>query len=268
MPSVASDCKKVQKLWRAVQETDSVLGQKNSYKITRSSFWSELFRHRSLYNCLSCVCSEFFDLSCRSTPNKSITTCCSVFTDSVLFCLSFILQIKSLLFLCKNLLAILRNSSSSRLSLFLAGKKYFIMGTNLANQIMMSYVWREFSSVRGKMIKRFRSVKRSSLGMPLCTPKKYSRRLKRLSLGMPPCIPFSINIISSSFVPLYFNHFMCYVLCLERLAFSFLLNFLELFITSQNSAFFMWERNTLHFYLEHNIEFSCLSLMCVFFVFQ
>ena len=104
--------------------------------------------------------------------------------------------------------------------------------------------------------------------MPPCTPKKYSRRLKRLSLGMPPCIPFSINIISSSFVPLYFYHFMCYVLCLERLAFSFLFSFLQLFITSRNSAFFMWERNTLHFYLEHNIEFSCLSLLCVFFVFQ
>ena len=104
--------------------------------------------------------------------------------------------------------------------------------------------------------------------MPPCTPKKYSRRLKRLSLGMPPCIPFSINSISSSFVPLYFYHFMCYVLCLERLAFSFLFSFLQLFIMSRNSAFFMWERNTLHFYLEHNIEFSCLSLLCVFFVFQ
>src|ERR1043165_2612440 len=29
------------------------------------------------------------------------------------------------------------------------------------------------------------SVKRSSLGMPMCTPNKYSRRLKRLSLEMP-----------------------------------------------------------------------------------
>src|SRR3954464_8751496 len=37
------------------------------------------------------------------------------------------------------------------------------------------------------------SVKRSSLGMPMCTPSKYSRRLKRLSLGMPPNIPFFIN---------------------------------------------------------------------------
>src|ERR1043165_5842454 len=43
------------------------------------------------------------------------------------------------------------------------------------------------------------SVKRSSLGMPMCTPIKYSRRLKRLSLGMPPCIPFFIN--NHQFVP-------------------------------------------------------------------
>ena len=62
------------------------------------------------------------------------------FTDSVLFCLSFILQTLSLLFLCKNLLAILRNSRPSRISLFPARNNYFIMGTNLANQIMMSYV--------------------------------------------------------------------------------------------------------------------------------
>src|SRR4051812_44217713 len=41
--------------------------------------------------------------------------------------------------------------------------------------------------------RRSGSVKISSLGIPSCTPKKYSRRLKRLSLGMPPCIPFSIN---------------------------------------------------------------------------
>ena len=42
-------------------------------------FGLNFFRQRSLYNCISCVCSEFFDLSCRSIPNRSITTCCSVF---------------------------------------------------------------------------------------------------------------------------------------------------------------------------------------------
>src|ERR1043165_4852999 len=43
------------------------------------------------------------------------------------------------------------------------------------------------------------SVKRSSLGMLMCTPNKYSRRLTRLSLGMPPCTPFFIN--NYQFVP-------------------------------------------------------------------
>src|ERR1041384_5569759 len=37
--------------------------------------------------------------------------------------------------------------------------------------------------------RRYRSVKRSRLGMPKCTPDKYSRRLKLLSLGMPPMHP-------------------------------------------------------------------------------
>src|SRR3954469_11519687 len=55
------------------------------------------------------------------------------------------------------------------------------------------------------------SVKRSSLGMPPCTPNKYSRRLKRLSLGMPPCIPFSIN--NYQFVPLSTIFLSLHVLC-------------------------------------------------------
>src|SRR3954465_7883028 len=70
--------------------------------------------------------------------------------------------------------------------------------------------------------RRFRSVKRSSLGMTKCTPNKYSRRLKHLILGMPPeASPSSSTIIGISFVALYFYHFMCYVLCLERLALYF-----------------------------------------------
>src|ERR1043165_8535284 len=47
--------------------------------------------------------------------------------------------------------------------------------------------------------RRYWSVKRSSLGMPMCTPNKYSRRLNRISLGVPPCIPFFIN--NYQFVP-------------------------------------------------------------------
>src|SRR4051812_42977878 len=59
--------------------------------------------------------------------------------------------------------------------------------------------------------RRSRSVKRSSLGMPMCTPNKYSRRHKRLSLGMPPCIPFFIN--NYQFIPRCTIFLSLHVLC-------------------------------------------------------
>src|ERR1041385_839656 len=99
-----------------------------------------MFTQRALYNHGTFVCSEFFDLSCRSIPKKFFTTCCSVFHKfcHVLSLLTFA-NLK-LAFLCKNLLALLRNSSSSRISLNPVGKNYFIKGSNLSNQLMMSYV--------------------------------------------------------------------------------------------------------------------------------
>ena len=114
------------------------------------------------------------------------------------------------------------------------------------------------------------SVKRSSLGMPPCTPKKYPRRLKRLSLGMPPCIPFFIN--NYQFVLRFTIFLSLHALCaMLGASCSLLFNFLQLFllfITSQNPSFFLWERNTLHFILEHIIGFSCLSFaMFVLYVF-
>ena len=114
------------------------------------------------------------------------------------------------------------------------------------------------------------SVKRSSLGMPMCTPNKYSRRLTHLSLGMPPCIPFFIN--NYQFVPRCTIFLSLHVLCALlgascSLGFSFL-QLCLLFITSQNTTLFVWERNTLHFNLEHIIGFSCLSFaMCVLYLF-
>ena len=84
------------------------------------------------------------------------------------------------------------------------------------------------------MIKRFRSVKRSSLWMPPCTPKKYSRRLKRLSLGMPPVPPllhqhYQFVFRSAIFLSL---HVLCAMLGASCFQFSF-----QFFITSRNSAF-------------------------------
>ena len=115
------------------------------------------------------------------------------FLDSALFCASSILQILRMLFLCKNFLEILRNSSPCWKSLFLAEANNFIMGTNLSNQLMMSFVWREFSRGWRKMIKKIQECQELKLGDAPDTSKKYSRILKHLSLGMPPCIPFFIN---------------------------------------------------------------------------
>src|SRR3954467_3081891 len=60
--------------------------------------------------------------------------------------------------------------------------------------------------------RRFMSVKRSSLGIPMCTPNKYSRRLKRLCLGKPPRHPL-LHQQSSVFLSLHYIFITSYVMC-------------------------------------------------------
>src|SRR3954464_6016889 len=52
--------------------------------------------------------------------------------------------------------------------------------------------------------------------------------------GCPRASTSSSTIISSSLVSLYFYHFMCYVLCLERLTLYFFLGFFFLFFAVHN----------------------------------
>ena len=82
-----------------------------------------------------------FLIRVEEVPRKIIYYLLFCFSQ-ILSCLPFpsFCKPRPCFFLCKNLLAILRNSRTSRISLFPARKNYFIMGTNLANQIMMSYV--------------------------------------------------------------------------------------------------------------------------------
>ncbi len=112
--------------------------------------------------------------------------------------------------------------------------------------------------------RRSGSVKSSSLGMPPCTPKKYSRRLKHLSLGMPPCIPFSIN--NHQFVLLHAIFLSLHMLCVMLGAScNFLFSLFQLcllFITSWTLAYIVWERNMLHSTLEHNIGFMLIFDVC------
>ena len=112
--------------------------------------------------------------------------------------------------------------------------------------------------------RRSMSIKRSCLGMPPCTPKKYSRTLKRLSLGMPPCIPSSIDnyrfvLLHAIFLSL---HMLCAMLGASRSLLFSLFKFFLLFITCWTLAFLAWERNTLHSTLEHNIVFMPILFVC------
>ena len=87
------------------------------------------------------------------------------FSASVPVFLFAVLQSLSLLFHCKNFWAGKRNNSSSWKSLFPVEENYFIMVTDLSNQLMMSFVWREFSSVRRKMMKEDRECQKLKPGV-------------------------------------------------------------------------------------------------------
>ena len=52
---------------------------KKSEKNPSSSFLAEFFTQSAIYNNETFLCSEFFDLSCISTPKRLFTTCWSVF---------------------------------------------------------------------------------------------------------------------------------------------------------------------------------------------
>src|SRR3954464_4171001 len=96
--------------------------------------------------------------------------------------------------------------------------------------------------------RRFRSVKRSSLGMPM-HPQQIFKETQASKLGdAPDASPSSSTIIGLSLVALYFYRFMRYVLCLERLAlyFSrFCFAFFAVVTSSTPTYSFVWERNTL-----------------------
>src|ERR1044072_9629199 len=86
----------------------------------------------------------------------------------------------------------------------------------------MSYVGREFSSARWKVMKEDSGVSNAQAwGCPSAPPIIF-KETQAAKLGdAPDASPSSSTIIGLSFVALCFYHFMCYVLCLEHLALYF-----------------------------------------------
>src|SRR3954469_9732845 len=113
---------------------------------------------------------------------------------------------------------------------------------------------------------RFRSVKRSSLGMPKCTPNKYSRRLKCLSLGMPPIHPL-LHQQSSVCLSLLYIFIASCVMCFAWSVslFTFLGLFYFLLCSNKldpNLLFCVGEKHA-PLELELLIGFACLFLLAV-----
>src|ERR1041384_2316878 len=114
--------------------------------------------------------------------------------------------------------------------------------------------------------RRYRSVKHSSLGMPKCTPNKYSRRLMRLSLWMPPMHPL-LHQQSSVCLSLHYIFIASCVMCFAWSVslFTFLGLFFFLCCSNKldpNLLFCVGEKHA-PLKLELLIGFACLFLLAM-----
>src|SRR3954469_22040112 len=115
--------------------------------------------------------------------------------------------------------------------------------------------------------RRFRSVKRSSLGIPMSTHNKYSRRLRRLSLGMPPMHPL-LHQQSSVCLSLHYIFITSCVMCFawSILLFTFLGLFCFLCCSNKLDSNLLFCVGEIHTPLELEllIGFACLFFqLCV-----
>src|SRR4051812_16037405 len=114
--------------------------------------------------------------------------------------------------------------------------------------------------------RRFRSVKRSSLGMPMWTPYKYSRILKRLSLGIPLMHPL-LHQQSSVCLSLHCIFITSCVMCFARSVSLFTFLGLFYFLCCRNKLdpnllFCVGDKHA-PLELELLIGFACLFLLAV-----
>src|SRR3954463_5317606 len=90
---------------------------------------------------------------------------------------------------------------------------YFNRDTNLSNQLMMSYVWREFSSVRRKMMKEDPGVSNAQAWGCPHAPQEIFKDIQASKLGYAPVHPF-LHICITSCV-------MCYDWSVSLFTFQF-----------------------------------------------
>jgi hypothetical protein len=146
------------------------------------------------------------------------------------------------------------------------GLIHYYVYTNVANRIVLSFVWRKFSSVGiGEWWDEVKNGQKLKLG-DAHAPQEISKRYKRQSLGMPRGTPSSSAKIRSPFKTLYFYCVMHYAFLFERLYFSFQFS-LVLFaaINGWTPTNFFWRRLLVFICQEHSVFHSYRSTSVLFF---
>ena len=97
-------------------------------------------------------------------------------------------------------------------------KWFALYHTNLSHKVTLSFVWLKFSSFGWDIdMRRIRSDKTLSLGMPKAPQCNIRGRSKQLSLGMPrKASPLSSPTLSVTSLGATFLSVTWYVFCLER----------------------------------------------------
>ena len=90
--------------------------------------------------------------------------------------------------------------------------------TNPSHEVPLSFVWLKFSSFGWDIdMRRIRSGKNLSFGMPKAPQGNIQGRFKRLSLGMPrKASPLSSSTLSVTSLGAMFSFVTWYVFCLEH----------------------------------------------------
>jgi hypothetical protein len=127
--------------------------------------------------------------------------------------------------------------------------------TNVTNRIVLSFVWRKFSSVGiGEWWDEVKNGQNLKLGDAHATPKKYPRGTSVKAWGCLRGTPSSSAKIRWPFKTLYFYCFKHYAFFLERQL--FLLSFLFYFVWCNkwlDHIIFVLERAMLHFSLPRTL---------------
>src|ERR1041384_3724016 len=134
------------------------------------------------------------------------------------------------------------------------------MCTNRSNRFMRSYVLREFSSVRWKMMKEYLGVSKDPAWGCARNPQEIFKETQASKLGDAPVHPL-LHQQSSVRPSLHYIFSTSCVMCWSWSVFALslvLVLFCLLVITMSEPNMLDWERYTLHLKLEYLIGFSCL----------